>query len=85
MPVASAEPHYDVILRNGTLTNDDVVTKVLRGVIDGRNVWVRLDDTSEPRITKIVIQARSGGGAADVDLASEVDKQVYGVLLQGAP
>ena len=74
-----------VIARNGTLTNDDVVTKVLRGVIDGRNVWVRLDDTAEPKITKVIIQVRSGGGSADVDWASEVDKQIYGVLLQGSP
>jgi hypothetical protein len=75
----------EVLKRNGHLTNDDTVTKVLRGLMDGRNVWIKLDDTSEPKITKISVQVRSGGGAADVDLASEIDKQIFGVLLQGTP
>ena len=70
----------EVIRRMGTLTNDDVETKLLKGRIDGRPVWIKLDD-SEPQITKISIQARGTGGGADIDLASEIDKQIYGVLI----
>jgi hypothetical protein len=69
-----------VIRENGTLTNDDQVTKVLRGKVDGNNVWVKLDD-SEPRITTISVEARTGGGAANVELASEIDKLIYGKLI----
>jgi hypothetical protein len=71
-----------VIKKNGTLTNDDKVTNVLRGIVDAKTVWIKLDDT-EPKITKIIIQVRSGGGAADVETASEIDKQIYGYLLTG--
>src|SRR2546426_1009611 len=69
-----------VLKRMGSLTNDDVVTKTLRGAIDAQPVWIQLDD-SEPRITKVSVQARTRGGAPNVDLASEVDKQIYGYLI----
>jgi hypothetical protein len=69
-----------VIKENGTLTNDDQVTKVLRGKVDNKHVWVKLDD-SEPRITTVSVEVRSGGGAPDVDLASEIDKLIYGRLI----
>ena len=70
----------EVLKRMGSLTNDDVVTKTLRGAVDAQPVWIQLDD-SEPRITKVSVQARTRGGAANVDLASEVDKQIYGYLI----
>jgi hypothetical protein len=70
----------EIIRRMGTLTNDDVETKLLKGRVDGRPVWIKLDD-AEPQITKISIQARGTGGGADIDLASEIDKQIYGVLI----
>ncbi len=69
-----------VIKKNGTLTNDDKIINVIQGMVDGNRVWISFDD-SEPKLTKIVIQVRSGGGAANVDLASELDKQIYGHLL----
>lgn len=73
----------EVLRRMGTLTNDDVEQKLIRGRVDGRPVWIKLDD-SEPQITKVQIQARGTGGGADIDLASEIDKQIYGVLISKA-
>jgi len=70
----------EVLKRMGSLTNDDVITKTLRGAVDAQPVWIQLDD-SEPRLTKVTIQARTRGGAPNVDLASEVDKQIYGYLI----
>ena len=70
----------EVLKRMGSLTNDDVITKTLRGAVDAQPVWIQLDD-SEPRLTKVPIQARTRGGAPNVDLASEVDKQIYGYLI----
>ena len=69
-----------VIKKLGVVTNDDRVTNVLRGLVDQKSVWIKLDD-SEPKITKISIQVRTAGGTSDLDLASELDKQVYGYLL----
>lgn len=70
----------EVLKENGTLTNDDRVTKVLRGRIDANTVWISFDD-SEPRLTTMTVQVRSGGGAPNVDMASEVDKLIYGRLI----
>jgi len=71
-----------VLRREGALTSDDQVTKVLRAVVQNSNIWVKLDD-SERRVTQISIQARSKGGSAYVDLASEIDKLIYGELITG--
>jgi len=68
-----------VLKRNGTLVGDDLVRKVLEARIDTAKVFVALDD-SEPKITKVTVQVRRGG-IADIDLASEIDKQIYGQML----
>jgi hypothetical protein len=70
----------DVLKQMGTLTNDDVEQKLLKGKVDTSTVWITLDDT-ETKIIKITIQARTSGGGANVDLASEVDKRIYGLLI----
>jgi len=57
----------------------DQVRKVLEARIDTAKVFVALDD-SEPKITKVTVQVRRGG-IADIDLASEIDKQIYGQML----
>jgi hypothetical protein len=74
------EAAKETLKRHGQLTNDDSVTKVLKGVVNNRIIWIRIDDTDR-RITQIEIQARTKAGATDVDLASELDKQVYGQLI----
>ena len=68
-----------VLKRNGTLVGDDLIKKVLEARIDNASVFVSLDD-SEPKITKINVQVRRGA-SADVDLASELQKQIYGELI----
>jgi len=69
-----------VLKRNGTLTGDDRVKNVLTARIDRHTVWVQLDG-SEPKIVKVSTQARGSAGGPDVDLASEIDKQIYGELI----
>ena len=69
-----------VLRRLGTVTGDDLVKKLITAKVDTHTVWVTLDD-AEPKIVRVVVQARSKGGAADVDLASEIDKQIYGELI----
>jgi hypothetical protein len=69
-----------VLIENGTLLNDDRVTQVLRGRIDTNTIWIALDDT-EPRLTTVTVQARGSGGGANVEMASEVDKLIFGKLI----
>lgn len=86
--VSRYEAPYDVVydaakavlVENGTLTNDDRVTRVLRGRIDTNTIWISLDD-AEPRLTTVIVQARGSGGGANIELASEIDKWIFGKLI----
>jgi hypothetical protein len=69
-----------VIKKQGTLTSDDSVTHVIRGRIDNRTVWIKVSE-DDPAVTTVTVQARTKMGMADVDLASEVDKLIYGTLV----
>jgi hypothetical protein len=64
-----------VIQYNGQLVSDDVVNHVLIGKIETRTVYVQLTEL-EPSLTGVTVQARTKGGAPDVDLAAEIDKQI---------
>ena len=45
-----------------------------------RTVWVAVDEI-EPKVSRVRVQARTKGGRGDIDLASEIDKQIYGKLI----
>ena len=60
---------------NGTLTGENTVSKIITASIDGRTVWVKVDEI-EPRVSRVSVQARKRGGLPDIYLASEIDKQI---------
>ncbi len=60
---------------NGTLTGENTIAMTLEAKVDERTVWVKVDEI-EPAISRIQVQARKKGGRGDVDLASELDKQI---------
>lgn len=66
---------------NGALTSEvsastgDAAARTLTGKVHNRSLWVQVDEV-EPRITRVQVQARKSGGRGDVDLASEIDKQI---------
>ena len=66
---------------NGALIAEVASTKAegsaqtLTGRVNGRSLWVSVDEV-EPRITRVLVQARKTGGIGDVDLAAEIDKQI---------
>jgi hypothetical protein len=65
----------EVLRVNGVLTGENTITKVLEAKIDTRTVWVKVEE-AEPKVTRVTVQARRKGGGADIDLASEMDKQI---------
>jgi hypothetical protein len=71
-----------VINRNGQLTGDNIVNNTLVGRIDTRTVWVQVTPLDE-RVTQVVTQVRTKGGRSDLDLASEIDKQIAVQLAAG--
>jgi len=64
----------EVLARNGTITSDDAVTRVMRAKVNNRTVYVKLEEL-EPQVTRVLVQVRAGAGG-DINLASEIDKQI---------
>ena len=64
----------ETLAYNGTIVSENAVAKVFTARIDTRTVWVKIDQ-AEPTISRITVQARTGAGRADIELASEIDKQ----------
>lgn len=65
----------EVIAFNGTLTGENTISKTLEGKVDNNRVWVKVDEV-EPNICRVMVQARKSSGGGNVDLASEIDKQI---------
>ncbi|MBI4658096.1 MAG: hypothetical protein HY735_04460 [Verrucomicrobia bacterium] len=65
----------DVLSFNGTLYGENTISKTLEAKIDTRTVWVAVDEV-EPKVSRVRVQARKKGGTSDVDLASEIEKQI---------
>jgi hypothetical protein len=65
----------DVLSHNGTLTMENTVNNTLEAKVDGRTVVVKADEV-EPGISRVVVQARTKSRGSDLDLASEIDKQI---------
>ncbi len=65
----------DVLAFNGRLAGENTIARTLEAKVDNNTVWVKVEEV-EPGITKVTTQARGKGGGANVDLASEIDKQI---------
>ena len=65
----------EVIAYNGQLSSEDVLKNTLEGAINMRKVWVRVEPLDD-RVTRVLVQARTKGGAADLEMAGEIDKQI---------
>jgi hypothetical protein len=71
----------EVVNRNGTLVNESTLynqtndVRTVVGKINQVNVWVRVESV-DPKITSVVVQTRGKGGAANLDIAHEVEKQI---------
>jgi hypothetical protein len=70
----------EVLNLNGTVISENTINHSLEAKIDTHTVWVAVDEI-EPKVTRVRVQARSKGGRGDIDLASEIDKQIYGKLI----
>jgi hypothetical protein len=64
-----------VLELNGTLIGENRITNTLEAKVDNRTVIVRVDEV-EPGVSRVVVLARTKGGGADLDLASEIEKQI---------
>ena len=65
----------DVISYNGQLASEDVLKSTLEGNVNQRTVWVRVEPLDD-RVTRVLVQSRTKAGAADLEMAGEIDKQI---------
>jgi hypothetical protein len=72
-----------VLELNGTLTGENTISSTLEAKVDNLNGIVRVDEL-EPGVSRVQVEARRKGGAADIDLAAEIDKQIALKLATGA-
>ena len=72
-----------VLELNGTLTGENTINSTLEAAVDNRRVIVKVDEV-EPGVSRVQVEARRKGGAADIDLAAEIDKQIALKLATGA-
>ena len=71
-----------VLILNGQLIGDNTIAQTLHAKVDGRDIWVKFEDV-DGRVTQMTVQARTGGGRADLDLAIELDRQIAVTLTSG--
>ena len=65
----------DVLNFNGRLYGEDVMQSTLEASVNTRTVWVKVEPV-DAGTTRVIVQARTKGGGSDVDLASDIDKQI---------
>ncbi len=71
----------DVVSAVGVLRNESILhgetntVKTVEGKINQRNVWIRVEGVA-PNITSVIVQTRTSGGATDIDLAHQVEKDI---------
>jgi hypothetical protein len=71
----------DVIKKNGVMVNEGILygqtntVKTIEAKVNQRSVYIRVEPV-DPKITSIVVQARTSGGGSDIDTAHELEKQV---------
>lgn len=65
----------DVLKRNGTLDADNTVANTLHAKVDTRHVWVKVEQM-DSKVSRVTVQVRTRAGGGDIDLASEIDKQI---------
>ena len=70
-----------VIQNNGVVVTEFIphdttnIVRSLQGKVDQSDVWVRVE-VVDPRITSVVVQARTKWGNKDIDLAHELEKEI---------
>ncbi len=72
----------DVLKHQGTLLGEDTLKNVLEASVDERRVWVRIEEF-DTKTSRILVQARTKGGGADMEMAAFIDKQIAVRLATG--
>lgn len=72
----------DVLKHQGTLLGEDTLKNVLEASVDERRIWVKVEEF-DSKISRVIVQARTKSGAADMEMAAFIDKQIAVRLATG--
>ena len=72
----------EVLRFNGTLFRENTISHTLEARVDTRTVYVSVDEV-EPKVSRVIVQARKKSRLPDIDLAAEIDKQIALKLAAG--
>ena len=64
-----------VLEDNGRLNSVDTLNNSLVAKVDTRTIWVKVTEV-DPTVSEVLVQVRKRNGGTDIDLASEIDKQI---------
>ena len=79
-----------VVQKNGVVLTEFIphdttnTVRSLQGKVNECNVWLRVEAENDPKITSVVVQARTKWGNSNIDLAHELEKEIALQLSQGA-
>jgi len=65
----------DVIKHQGTLVSEDVLKNVLEASVDERTIWIQIDEF-DTKTTRVIVQAMTKGGVADLEMAGYIKEQI---------
>ena len=71
----------EVLKANGAIERESILNpganqvRTIEGKMNGRRIWVRVEPV-DTKITSVVVQVRTSGGGADLDLTQELQKQI---------
>lgn len=82
----------EVVRLNGTLLRESTIfggtnsTTVwaLEGKVNQRNVWIGVRQI-DPKVSSVIVQARTKGGGSDIELCADLDKQIALKLVVSRP
>jgi hypothetical protein len=73
---------FTVVGNNGVVVTEYIPhdtsgnVRSLQGKVDQCNVWVRVSAEDDPKVTSIVVEARTKWGNSNIDLAHELEKEI---------
>ncbi len=71
------------MIREGTVYTDQTKSvKTIEGKVNQRNIWIRIEEI-DPKITSVIVQARTKAGGTDVELASQIKERIALRLASG--
>jgi len=71
----------EVLKANGVIERESVLNpganqvKTIEAKMNGRRIWVRVEPV-DTKVSSVVVQVRTSGGGADLELTQELQKQI---------